>query len=145
VDDRLGGAVGATVLRYGPDRRLTVGSGVLAIGLAVGAWASSDPAGRLLLIGAAAILATYVVTDLVFFPRITASSSGVVLNSPFARAELQWEEIERLEADSRQRLGLRSTTLEVDTGELVAIFSRRALGAQPEQVAAELRALRGHR
>ena len=36
--------------------------------------------------------------------------------------------------DTRSRYGLRSSTLEVDAGETLVVFSRRALGADPTTV-----------
>lgn len=130
-----------TVLRFSPDRRLTAGlaAAVAVIGLA--AAVTSDDLGRLMLIGAAVLLACYVVTDLVYAPRITATPAGLVLNAPFARARLDWSDVDSVRADSRQRLGLRATTLEIEAGPLVAVFSRRALGADPEQAAALITAL----
>ncbi len=130
-----------TVLRFGPDRRLTAALGagaVLAAGLAA---ATGDPEGRILWGIAAIVLAAYAVTDLVFWPRITATAEGLVLNAPFARARLSWAEVESVHAHSRQRLGLRATALEIDAGAVLAVFSRRALGRDPEQAAGLIQAL----
>lgn len=131
----------ATVLRFGPDRRLTAVSGAAAAAVGVAAAVSTDDLGRLLLIGAALILACYAATDLIFAPRITATTEGIVLNAPFARARLAWSQVDTIQADSRQRMGVRATTLEIEAGALVASFSRRALGTDPEQAAALITAL----
>ena len=40
-----------------------------------------------------------------------------------------------MHADIRARLGLRSTTLEIDAGATLVVLSRRALGADPEAAA----------
>lgn len=139
MDDRVSDR--RTLLRFGPDRRLTAACGVGAIVAVGAAVATTDPSGRLLFVGAAVVLLAYVVTDLVFAPRITASRDGLVLNAPFTRARISWAEVASIRADSRQRLGLRSTVLEIDAGPVLALFSRRALAADPAAVAALLTAL----
>jgi hypothetical protein len=77
------------------------------------------------------MLVGYVVADLVFSPRLVASVDGLVVNAPLCRARLSWAEIEDIRAETRFRYGVRSTTLEVDAGGLLAVFSRRALGTDP--------------
>jgi hypothetical protein len=143
VDERpdLTAADRGPVLRFGPDRRLTALEGGGALVVLLAAIPTSDPAGRLLLIGAALILGAYAVTDLVFNPRLTASGAGLVLHSPFARARLAWTEIDSISADTRHRLGLRSTALEIDAGAVLAQFTRRGLGRDPAAAAALLQAL----
>lgn len=119
---------------FGPDRRLTLACGaaaVLAIGLAL--W--SDAAGRLLFSLAAALLAAYVISDLVYAPRLVADTDGLQVRTPFTSARLSWAEVDRVHADARQRHGLRIVTLEVDAGDTLVVLSRRALGQDPELVA----------
>lgn len=128
------------VVRFVPDRRYT---GLAAVGVLVAGLAcvfSSDPPGRLLFAIAGLVLLGYVVTDLVFSPRLTATREMLVIRSPLLRAELPWSAVEDVRADVRTRYGLRSSTLEVDAGETFAVFSRRALGVAPEQAAALVRA-----
>lgn len=123
-----------TVLRFGPDRRVTALSavgGALALALAV---TTSDRPGRLLFAVAVLVLAGYVLTDLLFWPRLTADAAGLRIRTPLARAELAWPDVQGVRADERMRFGLRSTTLEVDAGELLVVFSRRTLGAPPATV-----------
>jgi hypothetical protein len=138
VDNHIdGSAVDARAprLRFGPDRRLTALTGILAvIAIAVAALAS-DAAGRLLLAGAALVLLAYTVTDLVFWPRLTVSADGLLLRTPATRGLIPWSEVEAVRADTRQRAGLRSVTLEIDAGQRLVVFSRRALGADPTEVA----------
>ena len=126
--------------RFGPDRRLTAAAAVGAVAAGLGALWTNDAAGRLLLVGAALLLAGYVVTDLVFWPRLSADAAGLVISSPLARVRLRWDEVDAVRADVRERLGLRSVTLEIDAGENLIVFSRRALGADPATVAALVRA-----
>jgi hypothetical protein len=125
----------APTLRFGPDRRLTALSGTLALIALTAAALASDSAGRLLLAGAALILLAYTVTDLVYWPRLTVSADGLLIRTPTTRGLIGWAEIEAVRADSRQRAGLRSVTLEIDAGERLVVFSRRALGADPAEVA----------
>ena len=49
-----------------------------------------------------------------------------------------------MHADVMTHHGLRSTTLEIDAGEVLAVLSRRSIGADPERVAELLSAFRPH-
>jgi hypothetical protein len=127
---------------FRPDRRYTAlaaGGAVVAIVLVL---VLSDPAGRVLAGVAVAVLVTYAISDLLFSPRLCASADGVVVRSPLLRAQLEWHEVEDVRADTRVRYGLRSNTLEVDAGAVLAVFSRRALGVDPAEAAALVRACR---
>jgi Bacterial PH domain len=125
-----------------PDRRLTAlaAAGTLVAGL-VAAF-GTDPAGQFLAAVAAAVLAAYTVSDLVFSPRLEAGSEGVIVRAPLTRARLRWDEVEDVRADSRSRLGIRSTSLEIDAGPVLAVLTRRAIGTDPELAAARVAALR---
>jgi hypothetical protein len=128
--------------RFVPDRRYTV-SAAAGLVLAAGAAAlAPDTPGRLLAAIAVVVLAGYVVADLLFTPRVAASADGVAVNSPLLRRRLPWDEIEDVRADTRYRLGLRSTTLEIDAGETLAVLSRRAIGADPAAAAEVILAFR---
>jgi hypothetical protein len=130
----------APMCRFGPDRRLTALTAVLAavaIGLAV---VTNDAAGRLLFVGAALVLAAYAATDLYYWPRLAADADAVTVRSPLGSARLRWADIDAVRADVREHLGMRATTLEIDAGERLLVFSRRALGADPAQVAGLIRA-----
>jgi hypothetical protein len=129
------------VLRFGPDRRVTAGLGVgTAIALVL-AFTAGDRPGRLLFGLAALVLAGYTLGDLVFWPRLTADPQGLLVRTPMQRTALAWADIEAVRADERLRFGLRSTTLEVDAGAVLVVFSRRALGADPAAVRDLLAAL----
>jgi hypothetical protein len=130
-----------TELRFGPDRRLTALTAAAGVGAAIGALATSDRAGRILLVIAAVLLASYAITDLAFWPRLVASPEGIVIRAPGGRARLAWADVERIEAMARTRLGLRSVTLEVDAGSSLHVLSRRALGTDPETAADLIAAL----
>ena len=127
-------------VRFVPDARITAlaGGGCIAgIVLAL----RSAPMGRALFAVAAVVLACYVVGDLLFRPRLEADRDGVRVRSPLAKADLVWAQVEAIRADERTRYGLRAVTLEIDSGDAVLVLSRRALGADPVQVARTLRAL----
>jgi uncharacterized membrane protein YfcA len=129
-------------VRFVPDRRYTALAAGGALGALAAALLTTDSAGRVLFAVGVAVLLGYVAADLVFSPRITASRAGVVINAPWTRATLTWEQIESVRAETRFRRGLRSTTLEIDAGSVLAVFSRRALGAEPVQAAALIEAFR---
>jgi hypothetical protein len=130
------------VARFVPDRRYTGLAAAGAVAAVLAAVFTPDPPGRLLFALAALVLTAYVVSDLVFSPRLTASRDGLRIRSPMLRTELPWSAVEDVRADVRTRYGLRSTTLEVDAGETFAVFSRRSLGAEPEHAADLVRAFR---
>jgi PH (Pleckstrin Homology) domain-containing protein len=143
VDEHLANPpAGAPVARFGPDRRYTWLAAAGALIAAAVAAVAGDPGGRLLLAAAAVLLLGYAVSDVLFTPRLTVSGWGISVRAPLTRADLPWTEIEDVRADTRVRLGLRSTTLEVDGGAVLAVLSRRALGADPEEVAGLARAFR---
>jgi hypothetical protein len=127
---------------FRPDRRYTLVSAAGAAVALVLVLVLSDPPGRVLAGVALAVLVTYVASDLMFSPRLCASSDGLVVRSPLLRTRLEWPDVEDVRADSRVRYGLRSTTLEIDAGAVLAVFSRRALGTDPEEAAARVRACR---
>lgn len=128
--------------RFSPDRRLTALAAGGAFGGLVVSFLTTDTAGRLLAIIATLMLLGYVVTDYVFSPRLIASPDGLVIRSPFTRATLRWDEVDDVRADTRFRLGLRSTSLEIDAGPVLAVLTRRALGAEPLEVAELVNAFR---
>jgi len=119
------------VARFGPDRRYTALAGVGFLAAVAALVLSHDPPGRLLAAIAVLALLVFIGTDLLFAPRLTVSVSGIVINSPFTRRTVPWPEVERVSADRRSRLGLTSVTLEIDAGAVLAVFSKRALGADP--------------
>ncbi|HET6877206.1 MAG TPA: PH domain-containing protein [Jatrophihabitans sp.] len=123
-------------VRFVPDRRITAlaAAGAL-VALLLCLFSAGDAPGRLLFGIAAAVLAVYVASDLVFSPRLTVSEDGLSIRSPFATARVPWAEVAAVRAETRTRFGLRSTTLEIDAGTVLAVLSRRALGADPERVA----------
>lgn len=129
------------VCRFGPDPRLTAATGCLTALAAGAALLTADAAGRVLFALAAGVLLLYTVTDLGYRPRIVASADGLVLRQPSGSAELRWEDVTAVRVDTTRRHRLRSVTLEIDAAERLHVFSRRALGADPEQVAGLINAM----
>jgi len=121
--------------RFGPDRRLTAACAAGALVALVIGFTVLDAAGRILFVLLAALLVGYAITDVLFAPRLVADADGLRVLTPFARAHIGWADVDRVHADSRQRYGLRSVTLEIDAGEELIVLSRRALGEDPELVA----------
>lgn len=139
--DETAGEVTPPAVRFRPYPWLTALAGAGAVLAIVLTWQATDAPGRLIFGIAALITAAYAIGDVVFSPRLSADHTGVRIRAPMTRADLRWDEIEAVRADTRDRLGLRSTTLEVDTGETVVVFSKRSLGADPEFVARQVRAV----
>jgi hypothetical protein len=128
--------------RFAPDRRYTAVAGGGAIGALLALLSTGDAAGRLLFGVAAVLLAGYVAADLVFAPRLVATPVGLVINAPLTRARLSWADVDDVRAETRFRHGLRSTTLEIEAGPLLAVFSKRSLGMEPLEAAALVSAFR---
>jgi hypothetical protein len=143
VDDELipPPAQRVPTLRFGPDRRITLVAIAAATVAVVLMLTAADGPGRLIFAIAALILAGYAIGDFVYWPRLSADASGLHIRTPQTQADLAWADVDDVRADVRSRYGLRSTTLEVDAGEVLVVFSRRALGADPETVQDQVRAV----
>jgi hypothetical protein len=96
-------------------------------------------------IGVVATLAAaaYAARDLIARERLRADRDGLVVVRGYAgHRRLAWSELERISVESRLRLGARTETLELDTGEEIYLFGRYDLGTEPEQAFDELDELR---
>ena len=102
----------------------------------------ADPAGRLLLGIAALGLLTVGVADLLLRPRLVADRTGVQVRTLASRHRLPWSAIQRVAVDEHTRYGLTSRTLELEAGELFVVLGKRALGADPRDVADTLARIR---
>jgi hypothetical protein len=102
----------------------------------------ADPAGRLLLGVAALGLLVLGLADLLLRPRLAADRTGVQVRTLASRHRLPWSAIERVEVDEHTRYGLTARTLELEAGELLVVLSKRALGADPRDVADALARIR---
>ncbi len=131
-------------LRWSTRVEETVGAAgiALALGLAV---LLVDPVGRLLVGGAALLLAGLAVRDRVLAPRLRAEDHGVVVTSLGRTRTVGWPDL-RARVRSGRRLGLRTTTLELEDARddtVLVVLGRRDLGAHPVDVAAALLARSG--
>lgn len=128
-------------VRYAPRGRdvgLIALGAVLLTGLAVAA----DPLGRLL--GGAGVvgLMAFAVVGAAVRPRLAADPAGVSVRTLTARHRLQWSDVDRLAVDERTRLGRTVRTLEIESGDLLVVFGRYTLGADPADVRDALLRLR---
>jgi len=130
------------VARFVPDRRYTALAAGGALGALLAVLITDDAGGRLLAGLAGLMLVAYVVTDLVFSPRVVANRDGIVVRAPLTRARVPWSEVGAVRAETRFRYGVRSTTLEIDAGPVLVVLSHRALGADPVDAAALIEAFR---
>jgi hypothetical protein len=113
---------------------LLLGGFVFAAGDRLGLW----PA-----LAAAVGLVAVAVRDLVAPVRLAADRAGVTLVVGFARhRRLAWSEIERVRLEARQRFGLRSELVEIDTGDSLHFFGAAELGAPAPEVVEVLTRLR---
>jgi hypothetical protein len=95
-----------------------------------------DAQGALLAWAGAAVGAGLTARDLVFPVRLAADDEGLTVR----RKRLAWSQIVSIRVDVRQRLGLTARMLEIDDGDRLYLLSVYDLGAQPDDVAAELNA-----
>ncbi|MFF5054547.1 PH domain-containing protein [Micromonospora sp. NPDC000663] len=113
---------------------------LVALGLL---FADGDPVRVAVAALAAAAVAGWAVRDLVAPVRLAVGPDGLTVVRGFAgRRLLPWSAVEAITVDRRPRFGLTSETLEIDAGDSLHLFGRYDLGANPEEVAAELRAAR---
>ncbi|HWG99775.1 MAG TPA: PH domain-containing protein [Pilimelia sp.] len=118
-----------------------IGAGALA---ALAALVAEDAVAIVAALAAMLALVGWAVRDLLRPVRLAADRQGVTVASGLRGARrLAWSEVERVRVDDRPRLGLRTRTLEIDTGEALYLFGPHDLGAPPEEVAARLATLRG--
>jgi hypothetical protein len=111
---------------------------VVAAALAIVA----DPAGRVLFGVAAVGLLALVALDLLLRPRLAADADGIRVRTLTARRRLPWTALRRVDVDEHARYGLTARTLELDTGDTLILLGRRALGADPRDVADALARIR---
>ena len=81
-------------------------------------------------------------TDKPAYSRLTRLLSLGKGRAGKGACRLGWDDVEQVRADDRLRLGLRTTTLEIDAGAVLVVLSRRAIGADPAEAAALINAFR---
>lgn len=92
---------------------------------------------------AALVAGVYALRDILVPYRLTADREGVTVIAGYAGTRrLAWHEIERLRLDERRRLGTRSASLEIDTGDQLYLLSPYDLGTDPANAVEALDRLR---
>jgi hypothetical protein len=131
-------------VRYRVDSRLTAlkVAGFVIFVLAALALRADRPS--LAFTGVAALVAGgYALRDILVPYRLSADRDGVSVISGYAGTRrLAWSEIEGVRLDERRRLGTRSASLEIDTGDHLYLLSPYDLGADPADAVEALNALR---
>ncbi|MGW6930160.1 PH domain-containing protein [Lentzea sp. NPDC054927] len=114
---------------------------VLALMLAVATFLADDNAGRLL-VGLATLLVSYLATFATLArPRLTADVNGLSVRGFASTTHLPWHEV-KIKLQSTRRLGREQQTLELDAEDRLVVLTKLDLGADPEEVAGVLHALR---
>ncbi len=114
-----------------PTRVIAAGAGVVAA-FAVG-WAASAAGMDQVVAGAVAVV-TVAVLLLTARRRLTAGPAGIAVRGVFSTRRWLWSDVEAVALATQQRLGLTSTTVELDLGEEVLVFGRFDLDADPQAV-----------
>lgn len=132
----------STAGRWGPrpvETAAVAVCAVLALALAV---AAGDPGGQLLFGVAAVGLTALALHDLALRPRLAADPAELRVRTFTGVRRLPWEAVERVDVDEHKRYGLVARTLEVESAGQLLLLSRRALGADPRDVADALAKIR---
>jgi hypothetical protein len=91
----------------------------------------------------AAGLVVWAFRDLLAPERLAADETGLTVRTGFTgRRHIPWSAVEKISVDRRGHAGVRSETLEIDTGDAVHVFTKNDLGAPVEEVAEALEAVR---
>jgi PH (Pleckstrin Homology) domain-containing protein len=131
-------------MQWSPRGAETAALAIVGLGLVLAVFLVDAP-GRVLVGAAALLLLLLAVSDVVRRPRLSAGPDGVDVRTLGGHRHLPWSGL-RVQVRVTQRLGVRSRVLELDTapdGEdtgVLVLLGRRDLGADPEEVAAALRA-----
>jgi hypothetical protein len=132
-------------VQWSPRPAETAALAAVCLGLALAVLVLDAP-GRVLVGGGAVLLLALVTRDLLARPRLSAGPDGVDVRGWLRGQHLPWPGL-RVRVRETRRLGMRGRTLELDTAAgpdddgVLVVLGRRDLGADPERVARELRAL----
>jgi hypothetical protein len=135
----------AGAVQWSPRPAETVALAAVGLGLALAVLVLDAP-GRVLVGGGAVLLLALAARDLLARPRLSAGPDGIDVRGWVGGHHLPWPGL-RVRVRETRRLGIRGRTLELDSAAgpdddgVLVVLGRRDLGADPEQVAQELRAL----
>jgi hypothetical protein len=137
-------STGVTSLSWRVEPKRVAGRATAAAGLAIATvLLARDPITLAVGFLAAAVAAGFAIRDVLVPVRLTADPDGVTLLRGVAgRRTIPWRDVERVRVDTRDRLGLRQSALEIDEGHALHLLTAADLGADPHDVAAALTRLR---
>jgi hypothetical protein len=129
------------VLTYAPDSRAVAAAfGATAVLVVVAVLVGGE--GAILAGAAAALLLLEGVHGAVVRPTLVADPDGLTVAHGLSHVRVPWDEVAAIRTAPLSHL-VRTTALEVDTGEQVFVLTGYRLGAPPTEVAAAIDALRG--
>ncbi|HEY2763494.1 MAG TPA: PH domain-containing protein [Pseudonocardiaceae bacterium] len=136
------------MLRYSPKPAAVVLAWVAALAAAGWAVLTPDPVGRVLAVVAVGLLGSLALIATVARPRLAADHHELQVGRLRGSRRWPWRRVHRIEVVRTRRLGRDATVLEVeardpDGTEHLLVLTRLDLGADPVQVAQELRELSG--
>lgn len=118
--------------------------------VAAAGWAvlTTDPVGRVLAVVAVGLLGSLALIATLARPRLAADHDTLQVGRLRGAQRWPWRRVHRIEVVRTRRLGRDSAVLEVeardpDGTEHLVVLTRLDLGADPEQVAQELREVSG--
>jgi hypothetical protein len=119
--------------------RRQVGYGLLALAAVLAVTTVlSDPAGRLLTAPAVLVALVVALRDVRGGELLRADADGIAVRSGWRTVVAPWAEVERMRAVRDRRTEL----LELDLGRTVVLLTRNRMGRLPEDVLADLLAVR---
>ncbi|WP_053732073.1 PH domain-containing protein [Nocardia sp. NRRL S-836] len=120
---------------------LVAAAWVFAALLAFATVVTTENAGRLL-IGLATLLVSYLAAFAsIARPRLSADADGLAVRGFTSTTHLPWHEV-KVKLQHTRRLGREQQTLELDADDRLVVLTKLDLGADPEEVASVLHALR---
>lgn len=129
-------------MQWSPRPAETGALAAIGLGLAL-AVLVVDTTGRVLIGAAAVLVVGLALRDVVARPRLVAGPGGIDVRGWIGRRHLPWPGL-RINVRETRRFGVRSRTLELDTAAgpdddgVLVVLGRRALGADPGEVARAL-------
>jgi len=122
-----------------PRRELLVVGSAAVLGVLGWLLLATDPLDRAVGVVVAAVLAS--ATTWAWRRRLVGGPRGLLIGGLGGSRLVPWSQVRGLDAARSQRLGIASTTIEIDlVDDDLLVFGRTDLGADPVDVLAELRA-----
>ena len=123
-------------LTIAPPRQITA---LMTVGMAAlaGTAALADPAGQVLALPGALLLAVLIVRDLTLGPVLRADRDGLTVLSGRRQLQVPWADVVAMTVQTTRR----TPVLDLDLGATVVVLGRGRLGRAPSEVLAHLRVL----